>query len=299
MTAVNGKIDCLPLMPKHEPRSCILLMTEIDSDRDRTVRLGFAADWYFTFYCNGKEFYSTSRLAKAGNGTRRFSPDNHPVDFELKKGKNTLAIKVFPGSGKLVSPIRCHETGAAPSGVAESRGVLSAHRYAERRQRLEPRRARQTRRSARHCPGLLRLGARPAGKFGRLILDAEGRPVFENAPDTPVRFFGCNFPFRGLYPYATNKRWDGVHLKDRPAMNRDEFERFAREYARAFRALGMNHIRFHIESECWHGTREERDRHWFLLAELKKQGCYLNISSTIIRAALVVIPIRAGSACSF
>lgn len=278
VTAVNGKINCLPLMPKHEPRSCILLMTEIDSDRDRTVRLGFAADWYFTFYCNGKEFYSTSRLKKAGNGTRRFSPDNHPVDFELKKGKNTLAIKVFPGSESWF--LQYGATKQAPrhqawQNLAECylptvtlKDGNGWNRAALGKLVVQPGTALDFSASV----------PAPAGKFGRLILDAEGRPVFENAPDTPVRFFGCNFPFRGLYPYATNKRWDGVHLKDRPAMNRDEFERFAREYARAFRALGMNHIRFHIESECWHGTREERDRHWFLLAELKKQGCYLNIS---------------------
>lgn len=40
----------------------------------------------------------------------------------------------------------------------------------------------------------------------------------------------------------------------------------------------MNHIRFHIESRCWYGTKEERDRNWFMISELKKQGCYLNIS---------------------
>ena len=65
---------------------------EAESDRARTVRLGFAAEWYFTFYCNGKEFYSTSRINPPGNGSKRFSPDDHPVDFELKKAAYAAEI---------------------------------------------------------------------------------------------------------------------------------------------------------------------------------------------------------------
>lgn len=278
VTAVNGKIDCLPLMPKHEDRSCVMLMTEIESDRARTVRLGFAADWYFTFYCNGKEFYSTSRTNPPGNGSKRFSPDDHPVDFELKKGKNTLAIKVFPGADGWF--LRYGATKQLPrhqawQNLAECylptitlKGGNGWKKPAVGKLAVQPGTVLDFSSSV----------PAPAGQFGRLILNAQGRPVFEKAPEKPVRFFGANLPFRGLYPYATSRRWDGTLLKDSPAMSRTEFKQFAGEYARAFRALGMNHLRFHVESECWHGTKEERDRNWFMIAELKKQGCYLNIS---------------------
>lgn len=280
--AVKGKIDCLPLMPKHEPRSCVMLMTEVESDRDRTVRLGLAADWYFTFYCNGKEYYSTSRLEKAGNGTTRFSPDNHPVDFELKKGKNTIAIKVFPGSNgwflmygptaklprhqmwqnlaEWYLPTVLIKNGSGWKTAALGKLVVQPG-------------------TALDFSGAVHT---PAGKFGRLILNDKGEPVFERDAKNPVRFFGANGPFSGAgsgtYPYETNVRDDGFVIKDWAPMNRAQFEAFAKEYARSLRALGMNHIRFHIESRCWYGTKEERDRNWFMISELKKQGCYLNIS---------------------
>ncbi len=280
LKAVQGKIDCLPLMPKHEARSCVMLMTEIESDCERTVRLGMAANWYFSFYCNGKLLYSTSRFKKPGNISKRFSPDDHPIDFVLKKGKNTLAIKVFPGNDGwffrygATKELPRHQAwqdlkdGYLPTVILkDGSGWMRAAIG-----KLVPQ------------PGtVLDLSASvpvPAGKFGRLKLNEKGQPVFENEPNRPVRFFGCNQPFKNgeLYPYETNLCYNGqLHKHDKP-ISRADFDVYAREYARAFRSLGMNHIRFHLESRCWHGTAEERDRHWFMLSELKKQGCYLNIS---------------------
>ncbi len=277
--AVNGRIDCKALMPKYEPRSCIILMTEIESDRERTVRLGCAADWYFSFYCNDKMYYSTSLLDNPGNGTTRFSPDNHPVDFVLKKGKNTIAVKVFPGiSGwsfyyGATQKLPRHQAwqnimeGYLPSVTLK---VGNGWNKAAIGKLVTQNGTVLDFSNSIHAP---------AGQFGRLILNKNGRPVFEKNADKTVRFFGVNQPFmfHSLYPYETNIN-NGIVFKNCRTMNRKEFEAFAKEYARAFRALGMNHIRFHLESRCWHGTKEEQERHWFMLSELKKQGCYLNIS---------------------
>ena len=280
--AVNGKIDCLPLMPKHEPRSCVMLMNEIQSDRDRTVRLGLSADWYFTFSCNGKEYYSTSRHANAGNHSYRFTPDDHPVDFELKKGKNTIAIKVFPGTRGWF--LKYGATSKTPRNqMWQNLASWYLPTFAVRDDSKGWKTAALGKLVVQSGTALDFSASVdvPAGKYGRLILNEKGEPVFERARKTPVRFFGANepFPLGGLYPYENNVRdSDGVVNKELVPMNRAEFEMFAKEYARALRALGMNHIRYHIESRCWYGSKEERERNWFMISELKKQGCYLNIS---------------------
>lgn len=60
-----------------------------------TIRLGFAADWWFELYINGQKAYSTYAN---GNETTSYSPDNHVVEIPVRRGRNILAVKVTGGS---------------------------------------------------------------------------------------------------------------------------------------------------------------------------------------------------------
>lgn len=64
-------------------------------EKDETRIYGVAADWWFTAFLNGREVYTTW---PDGNGTSLTSPYGHVLRLNLKKGENTLAFKISPGS---------------------------------------------------------------------------------------------------------------------------------------------------------------------------------------------------------
>ena len=109
----------------------------------------------------------------------------------------------------------------------------------------------------------------PAGKYGRLVPAADGTIVTEKDPSRKVRIFGGNGLPKALWHDGTD----------------EEFRRDAALFAAAFRRQGYNGYRMHgIDKILMTGSKGELninkkflDRWDYLIAEMKKQGCYFQL----------------------
>ncbi len=117
----------------------------------------------------------------------------------------------------------------------------------------------------------------PAGKHGWLKADRQGRMVFEQRPDQPVKLYGVNLCFTALYP--------DHDLADRVA------DRLAR--------LGYNAVRIHhyegnlVDDKAPDSLTfrpQQLDRLEYFAAALKKRGLYLTTDLFVSR------PVRAKEA---
>ncbi len=112
----------------------------------------------------------------------------------------------------------------------------------------------------------------PAGTFGRLIVNANGFPVFEKQPEKAVRFLGFNTVPADVY-----------EAKDDAA-----FRKAVREFAQAARRQGYNLFRVNtLQDYLPRKPKQDRtveprwlDRFEYLLAELKKEGIYIQLVLT-------------------
>lgn len=112
----------------------------------------------------------------------------------------------------------------------------------------------------------------PAGSFGRLIVNADGVPVFEKQPEKAVRFLGFNTVPADVY-----------EVKDDAA-----FRKAVREFAQAARRQGYNLFRVNtLQDYLPRKPKQDRvvdprwlDRFEYLLAELKKEGIYIQLVLT-------------------
>ncbi len=122
--------------------------------------------------------------------------------------------------------------------------------------------------SALDLGGLVEPG--PAGRNGRLIVRADGAPVFEKTPDREARLFGFNLMCPQVFRALT-------------AANDAETKANLREFAALVRRQGYNVVRFSgLDFYLMTGSTAERrlaprplDNFEYLFAELKKQGVYL------------------------
>ena len=95
--------DILKVVPRNFDR--VLLVKIVEADADKTVKLGIGADWWFEAYCNGRIAGGTLRAG--GNIAYPPAPTDHTVAFELKKGKNVVAILAQSGSiGKFTFAVK-------------------------------------------------------------------------------------------------------------------------------------------------------------------------------------------------
>lgn len=111
----------------------------------------------------------------------------------------------------------------------------------------------------------------PSGQYGRIIVAPDGTLTTEKDPDRKIRLFGGNGLPYNLWHSSSN----------------EEFKRHATEFAAAFRRQGYNCLRLHgIDQKLMTGTAqgsplefqpEYLDRWDWLLAEMKKQGCYFQL----------------------
>ncbi len=113
----------------------------------------------------------------------------------------------------------------------------------------------------------------PAGKYGEVIVDAQGHFVFRNAPEKRIRFFGPNLIGSALY------------------VKRDVVDSFI---DKAYR-LGYNTVRFHhfedglIDFKAAESPRirpGQKDKLDYIFAEMKKHGMYLTIDLYASRTLL-------------
>lgn len=92
-----------------------------DSPVDATVRVGAAADWWFSCAVNGREVYSTMDRGNGGSQTLI----SHTFDIPVRKGRNLVAFRVLSGSmGFLLvtggpGDLRAALTGSSPERVIE------------------------------------------------------------------------------------------------------------------------------------------------------------------------------------
>lgn len=115
----------------------------------------------------------------------------------------------------------------------------------------------------------LRLQDPPAGKYGWLLADSDGRFSFEQAPGKPVRFYGVNLCFSAHY------------------LTHEQADRVADRLAR----LGYNAVRVHhYEGELTEAdpqrTRlnpEKLDQLDYLLAALYRRGIYVTTDLFVSR----------------
>ena len=115
---------------------------------------------------------------------------------------------------------------------------------------------------------LRRADDAPAGKFGRVVVNARGRLAFASAPEREIRFMGCSSAL------------DPAVWRDAPDA---EFRRAADSYAAALRRQGYNYVRLHCFDEwlAWGNSRDGeitprmRDRWDYLLAAFEREGIYL------------------------
>ncbi len=101
----------------------------------------------------------------------------------------------------------------------------------------------------------------PAGKYGPVVTDAQGRFVFRDRPEIPARFYGPNI------------------VGDANAQDQQQAEEFAERMA----SFGFNVIRIHHHDNVIynHASKdspqfdlEKQDKLEYLIACLKKQGIY-------------------------
>ena len=80
----------------HAVRRPVLLLCEIDSEREETVYASAGADYFFAVFCNGATCVST---LEHGNGGTPPSAFDRVFGIPLRAGKNTLGFYVQSGMG--------------------------------------------------------------------------------------------------------------------------------------------------------------------------------------------------------
>lgn len=248
----EGSIDVAKLNGgRSRTRTRALLFNEFNSPGPGVMEIGFSANWWMAVYLNGKEILST--LA-SGNGSRKYTPNDHVVELPVRKGKNVLAVEVLSGhdgwrfiSGKPAPPITyvANDQWKAPdmSRVQVQEGSAL---------------------------DLSSLVEKPAGKHGRVTIGPDGDLVFAAAPDRPIRMLG----FNGFPSVIWNEP------------DNDVFRSKVKLFAQAARRQGYSLFRVHgsLDRSLCEGATEDMsiqpdklDRWDFLLSELKREGIYCHL----------------------
>ncbi len=107
----------------------------------------------------------------------------------------------------------------------------------------------------------------PSGKFGRVIVNAEGRLAFEGEPDKPVRFFGCSAEL-------TSGPWGWDHASI------DECVRLAKlQGYNLFRPHFLDHYLMRKAEKDVEFNPTSLDNFFHLVAQLKENGIYLYLDA--------------------
>ena len=187
---------------------------------DGFMQLGMSADWWFTASVNGKQVYTTE---PHGNLSHEFKPEDHVFNIPVKKGVNTLAVKVRAGSSGCRFVCGAVPFNADPEASRRLFVVTESAKY---------RPVANDRWLAKKGTALdfsaLRGERVPAGTYGRVIVNEQGKFAFERKPGEPVRFFGMNFE-PAFWRHRAD-RW-----------TKADIERFAD----AVEAQGYNLVRLH------------------------------------------------------
>ena len=216
-------------------RSSAILFNEFESNSDGVMQVGMAADWWFECFVNGRHIYDT---LSSGNSIKPFSPENHIFNFPVKKGRNLLAVKVKAGSEGWLFLCGAVPFRNNPNDIVR---IVDGDKWKAVNMEDHPWFNGKTGRptpvrfekflvkpgTALDLSGL--LDPAPAGSYGRVIVNPQGKLAFEEKPETPIRFRAFNF-----LPVAL---WNFFY-----AYTKEEAE----EFAEAIRLRGYNMVRLHM-----------------------------------------------------
>lgn len=237
-------------------KDCAVIFKEFQCDKNGILRLGFAADYWFEIYLNGKCLQK-----ERDNGTNKFTANNLIIDLPVKTGRNVLAVKVLAGTkgwmlicGKPTIKTVVYKAGSDWKVVDMSSIVVREN-------------------SALDLSSF--LSDAPAGKYGRAIVGTGGFLAFENQPDRPIRLTGYGDSLAmWIIPKVRNK------------VPEAEWKKEARLFAKAMRLQGYNLIRIlsFEKNLCYQSTKPMSinpkilDMYDYILAELKKEGVYCQLT---------------------
>lgn len=228
----NDTFDLAKHFGSFKKKESATLRNEFSSPTAGVMQIGCSADYWFDFAVNGNSVYDT--LITGNQVSDKFQKTDHVFNFPVKAGKNVIEIKVLAGSNGWA-----FVCGKVPF-QAELKGITEITRGANWRpvkmdavewdnQKLLPQRIDQFKIIPGSALDLSQYLPRyDIDKMGRLI-SKNGKLVFANAPDTPVRLRGFN-----LTPGA----WEFGFYR----MTHHEIE----ELAEQIRLHGMNAVRFHF-----------------------------------------------------
>lgn len=225
----NNSFNIKDIFGYFKNKDAAIFFNEFQASKDGMMQLGASADWWFDFYINGKQAYST--MKSGGNSSHRFIPGDHVFNIPVKKGRNLIVVKVLSGSegwkfacGKVpfkrrlstITPIEEGKNWKAVNmtGTWNPKGI---HPIKFKKLLIKSGTALDL---SSFCDG-------PSGKYGRVIINKQGKLAFETKPKQAVRFRSFNL-FLG---------WRSQFYK----MAKKEL----REFAKAIQLRGYNMIRPH------------------------------------------------------
>ena len=93
---VDEAVDLAPVLGGVREGATAWLYAELEAPETMDYQVGAGADWWFAFYCNGEEAFSTLNV---GNVLHPPQLTDHKFTVKLRPGKNVLAVKFVSGSG--------------------------------------------------------------------------------------------------------------------------------------------------------------------------------------------------------
>lgn len=233
---------------KFKFRDRAVIYTEFESDKRDRLLFGYGAYEYSKLYFNGKLLVDCSASGNEG----KHHPNDHKVVLKVRKGRNILAAVVEADE----------RYWAFIWGVPSKEPKPLEYKAGKDYKPLDLSKITITADSALDLSNLTEA---PAGKYGRII-NRNGRFAYEKT--------GKYVSLLGFNNIETKTWWN---------IPRDEFEKNAKEIARAIRAQGYNYIRLHgLDLDIMRGSQkagefdpESLDRWDYLIAEFKKQGIYV------------------------
>jgi len=191
----NNLCDIEGIIGYAKNKEVAILFNTFESPEDATMQLGSSADWWFECYINGQKVFST--IETGGNFSRNFKPEDHVFNIPVKKGTNLLAVKVLSGmDGWKFScgPVKYQQSTDTLYPIKEGsewKAINMKDKWDDSgtRQRTKMNNLLVKKGTALD---LSRFCDAPAGKYGRVIMNENGRLAFEDKPDISVRFRSFN-----------------------------------------------------------------------------------------------------------
>ena len=99
MVTVDEEVDLAPVLGGIQTGATAWLYAELEVPEAMDYEVGAGADWWFAFYCNGEEAFST---LNSGNVLHPPQMTDHKFTVRLRPGRNLFAVKFVSGSGSSV-----------------------------------------------------------------------------------------------------------------------------------------------------------------------------------------------------